>query len=131
MRALLFVLLLGAAAPALGQTATQVYVWKDARGITHYTQTPPPKGAYRVRGVARPPSSSAPAAAAGKPASSVVERCATARRNLEILGDAGNASIGLDADGDGKPDAPMSAEERARQRQLAEDSVRVHCNARP
>ena len=26
--------------------AGEVYQWKDANGVTHYSQTPPPKGVY-------------------------------------------------------------------------------------
>ena len=33
--------LLIAAAPL---AASEVYSWKDARGVTHYSQTPPPAG---------------------------------------------------------------------------------------
>ena len=37
--------LAGADAVAAGE----VYQWKDANGVTHYSQTPPPKGQYQQR----------------------------------------------------------------------------------
>lgn len=131
MRTILIAIAMCIALPATAQTATQVHVWKDAKGVTHYTQDPPPNGAYKVRSVARQPAAPTSAAGEAATATTVAERCVTARRNLDILADAGNRSIGLDADGDGKPDAPMSADERARQVQLAQASVRVHCKAGP
>ena len=41
-----------AAAGLLAASAVQggeVYQWKDANGVTHYSQTPPPKGSYQQR----------------------------------------------------------------------------------
>ena len=55
--------LLAVAAPPL--TAGEVYSWKDARGVTHYSQTPPPAGTrFEVRGIRNDaPATPAPAAA--------------------------------------------------------------------
>lgn len=95
-----------------------VYKWKDARGVTHYSDKPPATGRYG--------SVQANAAARLAPAPQVDPRCATARSNIERLG-SGNAEIGLDADRDGKPDAPLPAAMRADQLRMAEAAVRNFC----
>ena len=99
-----------------------VYKWKDAKGVTHYSDTPPPAGRYG--NVA--PDASARVAAPAKPD----PRCATARTNVERL-KTGGADIGLDANGDGKPDATMTAEQRGAQLKLAEAAVAAYCNPAP
>ena len=111
--------------------AGEVYQWKDAKGVTHYSDSPPPdKGAYRNRSVradAPPPAESVAAAAVtagdAKPADN--PQCLTARRNLDSL--KGSAPVGLDANNDGKPDAEMNAEQRAAQVQLAEAGIKAWC----
>ena len=95
-----------------------VYKWKDAKGVTHYSDTPPPSGRYAD--VA--PDASARMAAPAKPD----QRCTIARGNIEQL-KSGNADIGLDANGDGKPDAAMTAEQRAEQLRNAEAAEREFC----
>ena len=100
-----------------------VYKWKDARGVTHYSDTPPRAGKYgNVE-----PNASARVAAPAVPAS-VDPRCLTARNNIARLG-SGNADIGLDADGDGKPDAPLPEAQRADQLRMAEAAQRAFCPA--
>lgn len=118
--------LVAVAAPALAQTASQVYVWKDARGVTHYSQTPPANGRYSVRGVDRrtpTPSPQAPAAASAQSN----EPCEVARRNLEALRDA-SANVGVDSDGDGKPDQPLTAEQRRAQIESTQANIDAFCN---
>ena len=95
-----------------------VYKWKDAKGVTHYADTPPPAGRY---GNVLPDAASRVAAPAKPDA-----RCTTARSNIERL-KSGGADIGLDANGDGKPDAPMTAEQRAAQLKLAEAAANSFC----
>lgn len=103
----------GAAAQSNG-----VFKWKDARGVTHYSDTPPPGGRFANVQVA---------AASRLPQPSKVDpRCVTARNNIERL-KSGNADIGLDADGDGKPDAPLPAAMRADQLRMAEAAARNFC----
>ena len=96
-----------------------VYKWKDAKGVTHYSDSPPPAGRY---GSVLPDAASRVAAPAKPDA-----RCTTARSNIDRL-KSGAARIGLDANRDGKPDAPMSADERTRQLALAEASAKTFCN---
>ena len=102
---------------AFAQTA-DIYKWKDARGVTHYSDKPPATGRYG--------SVQANAAARVAPAPEVDPRCATARNNIERL-NSGNADIGLDADRDGKPDAPLPPAMRADQLRMAEAAVRNFC----
>ena len=110
--------LLACLACAAQAQSNGVYKWKDAKGVTHYSDTPPPNGRYG--NVA--PDASARIAAPAKPD----PRCATARGNIEKL-KGGGADIGLDANGDGKPDAAMTAEQRAAQLRLAEAAERNFC----
>jgi hypothetical protein len=95
-----------------------VYKWKDARGVTHYSDTPPPTGRY---GNVQPDPSARVA-----PAAKVDPRCATARANIAQL-KSGRSDIGLDADRDGKPDKPLDAAQRADQLRMAEASERTFC----
>lgn len=110
-----------AAAPLLAGT---VYQWKDVNGVTHYSDAPPPKGSYRDREVdGEPPASATEATRVAADNA----QCAQARLNLTRL--EGDAAIGLDADRDGKPDAPLSAEDRARQLELARNVIQKYCPA--
>ncbi len=102
---------------AFAQTAG-VYKWKDARGVTHYSDRPPPAGRYG--------SVQANAAARVTLPAKLDPRCSTARSNIERL-NSGNADIGLDANGDGKPDAPLPPAMRADQLRMAEAAARNFC----
>ena len=106
----------------LPASAAKVYQWKDANGVTHYTDTPPPgQKAMQGRDVDAPPAAT-PTAAAKAPEA---ENCVTARKNLTQL--KGTEPVGLDADGDGKLDKVMSAEERAQQLKLTQSMLEVYC----
>jgi hypothetical protein len=108
-------------------SAGDVYQWKDAKGVTHYSDAPPPKGQYQARDV-RHRDDEAPAASAN-PAPVTDKNCALAKTNLDRLKTGGN--IGLDADGDGKPDAPLGDAERTKQMELAEANIRTYCKQAP
>lgn len=117
------VLLLGGTALA---SAGDLYQWKDARGVTHYADAPPPKGQFRSRNLhVRDGEAAAPQDAA-KPATPASADCTLAQTNLQRLKGGGN--LGLDANGDGKPDATMDAAEQARQSELAQRQINVFCN---
>ena len=127
--------LLLAAAPLLAQT---VYTWKDAKGVTHYSDAPPPKGEYKDRQIkARPATPAATAAAAPATATASAPEqnapvaddavCAQARLNLANL--QGDAPVGPDADGDGKPDSTLDDAARAKQRELAQAAIATRCPA--
>lgn len=106
-----------AAAPLLAQT---IYQWKDGKGVTHYSDAPPPKGATRreIRSARLMP-------AAAKASEADNANCAQARLNLTQL--QSNAEVGLDKDRDGKIDAPMTAEARAKQVLLVREAIKIHC----
>lgn len=110
-------------------SAGDLYQWKDAHGVTHFSDAPPPKGTFKTRNVEIRDGQAATAPAdAVKPSPTDASQCALARTNLERLQAGGN--IGLDANGDGQPDAPMSATEQAKQAELAQRQIHVFCNAK-
>jgi hypothetical protein len=114
--------------------AGDLYQWKDSKGVTHYSDAPPPKGRYAARTVhvqdAAPQAVPADASKPAKPPSTVAERarsnCETATANLKLLDNGGD--IGLDADHDGKPDAPLDARDATRQRQIAQGNIAKFCS---
>lgn len=115
------------AGTALAQSGG-VYQWKDARGVTHYSDAPPPKGQYQARDIHHRDGAAPAAAAADAPTTAASANCTLARTNLERLQAGGD--IGLDADGDGQPDAALSAEERERQTRLAAINIKTFCTPR-
>jgi hypothetical protein len=118
-RAWLGVALLALALPA---AAGEVYQWKDAKGVTHYSDSPPPNQG-NVKGRQIQHKTGAPSVSQAKPAESA--ECTTARNNLKQL--QGSAPIGLDTDKDGKADAAFTPEQRAAQVKLAEASIGAYC----
>jgi hypothetical protein len=115
----LFVLVLAsAAAQAAGGG---IYQWKDAKGVTHYADTPPPASEYKQRSIHHPDPDQ-PATAA-KPAENPA--CATARQNIALLN--GHQNVQIDSDGDGKPDKALSADDRANQLALAQATLKTSC----
>jgi hypothetical protein len=113
---LLAVLALGAHAqsPSKG-----VYKWKDARGVTQYSDTPPANVRYtEVHADASPRAAAASAA--------IDPRCVTARANIEHLR-SGRTDLSLDSNRDGTPDTPLTDAQRAEQMRMAEASARAFC----
>lgn len=114
------------------QAASEVYQWKDANGVTHYSQTPPEKGAYTQRVIAQNGSTAPVAQTASSgtttttaDAASANPQCATARKNITAL--EGKAAVQQDTDGDGKPDKTLSDAERASQLEFAQAAVKAYC----
>ena len=129
--------------------AQQVYSWKDAKGVTHYSDSPPPAGAKTQREIVVPPVapvapaasvSRAPAAqvakaeAAAKPESPVETEaqraarhanCKTAQANLAIL--QGKTAVAVDEDGDGKNDKVLDDKTRASEAQAAQAVITTSC----
>ncbi|WP_244244011.1 DUF4124 domain-containing protein [Marilutibacter alkalisoli] len=103
--------------------AAQVYQWKDANGVTHYSDSPPPDHDYRNRNVKT--SQGMAVETAGEDAPAENAQCTQARGNLALL--SGDAPVGVDTDGDGKPDDTLDADQRAAQKKLAEAAIGVHC----
>ena len=113
--------LLLAAAPTLAQQQ-RVYQWKDANGVTHYTDLPPTQ-AHQRRDIDN--RGSATEIATVKPAEN--EQCAGSRANLQKL--QANQTIGVDTDGDGKSDRNLSSDERASQIELNQAAIKAYCPA--
>lgn len=106
------------------QKAGEVYQWKDAKGITHYSQTPPARGPYQQRVITHA-DNVAPVATATAVAAVDNTQCMVAKRNIAALDS--ERPVGQDADGDGHPDATMTPEQRSAQRTLAEAAVKAYC----
>ena len=104
-------------------SAGDVYQWKDAKGVTHYSDAPPPKGQYQARDVRHRDDEAPVAITVAAPVTD--KNCALAKTNLDRLKTGGD--IGLDANGDGKPDAPLSDADRTKQTELAEANIRTFC----
>ena len=113
--------LLLAAAPTLAQQQ-RVYQWKDANGVTHYTDMPPTQ-AHQRRDIDN--RGSATEIATVKPAEN--EQCAGSRANLQKL--QANQTIGVDTNGDGKSDRTLSSDERASQIELNQAAIKAYCPA--
>ena len=112
-----------AATPLLAQT---VYQWKDAKGVTHYSDSPPPASQSKAGATKRELHGARAATAdASTPLQADNAECAQARLNLTRL--QGSTEVGLDKDRDGKIDAPMTADDRTRQVELVRAAIKVHC----
>lgn len=116
--------LLAATISAVGPaSAGEVYQWKDAKGVTHYADSPPSNQAHKSRTI-NPLGAAAVAAAAGKPVA-VNADCSNARGNLTILQRQGE--VGIDEDKDGTNDRNLTAQERADRIKLAEAGIKIYC----
>ncbi|HSD17090.1 MAG TPA: DUF4124 domain-containing protein [Thermomonas sp.] len=112
--------LLLVAAPGLAQQ--RVYQWKDAKGVTHYTDMPPTQ-AHSSRDINN--KGNAPEITEVKPVEN--EQCANSRANLQKL--QANQTIGVDTNGDGKSDRNLSSDERASQIELNQAAIKAYCPA--
>lgn len=132
MHRLAFIATLGAtlivAAPSHAQRASgDVYQWKDASGVTHYSESPPPKGTYQQRRISHGRATAAVATTGPDEAPATANpRCAVARKNVSALDS--DRPVGHDEDGDGKPDANLSEDQRAAQRALAQAEITAYCS---
>ena len=111
-------LLLATALPSDAQQ--RVYQWKDAKGVTHYTDMPPPQ-AHTARDIDN--RGSATAVSAVKQDEN--PQCLDARANLLRL--QGSQTVGVDTNGDGKADRNLSPEERSAQTDLNQAAVKAYC----
>ncbi len=104
--------------------AQEVYQWKDANGVTHYSQTPPDRGqqyqqrAITDRGATLPQAVSQTGAVQESP------QCTAAKANLEVLKGSGPVR---EADAEGKPGRELSAGERTSQTDLANAAIKAYC----
>jgi hypothetical protein len=112
----------------------KVYKWKDANGVTHFTDTPPPKGTQfddlRLKGgttVAAAPEEAKPAeadVAAKASGDAAKSRCEQARTRLALL----EGPTDLTTMQEGKP-VVMSKEARASETSVAKSQVQNYCAA--
>ena len=100
--------------------AGDVYTWKDANGVTHYSQTPPQAGSskYRMFVYAKREGPKTEASAES-------QQCATARSNADLL--KSGKPLRRDTNGDGKPDRNMSADEHKAQLELNQAAAKAFC----
>lgn len=117
----LSVLAAALAAPATAQQQQRVYQWKDASGVTHYTDTPP-SSAHQTRDIDVRTGTTAPSEPKQAAES---EQCTNARANIKRL--QSGEPIGYDSNGDGKPDRNLSADERKAQTELNAAAVKAFC----
>lgn len=115
----LAIALLALSLPALAGT---VYQWKDAKGNTHYSDSPPPNRGHKARVL--DPKGAAVVPATTKPVAANAD-CSNARSNLKIL--QGKTDVGIDENKDGKPDRNLTAQERVNRTALAEAGVKTYC----
>ncbi|MEA5669619.1 DUF4124 domain-containing protein [Stenotrophomonas sp. MH1] len=108
-------------------SAGQLYKWKDANGVTQYSERPPVGQKYETRQITQSgaPSVQAEPAAAAAPATVDNLQCASARHNLELLSKPN--PVMRDTDGDGKPDQTLDDGQRQAQKRLAESMVATYC----
>ncbi|GAB3334470.1 DUF4124 domain-containing protein [Marilutibacter aestuarii] len=121
-RGLLLAALLMASVTAV---AGEVYQWKDANGVTHYSDSPPAGHEYKNRSIHASDPAVSRQEGDGQPV--VTAQCASARANLAQLET--GTPVGIDEDGDGKADGTLNEAQRAAQKQLAEAAIQVHCQA--
>ena len=115
-------LAVGLLAVVLPAAAGEIYQWKDTKGVTHYSDSPPPNQAHKSRAINQ---KGAPAVSvAAKPVVANAD-CTNARSNLKIL--QGNTEVGIDENQDGKPERNLTAQERANRTRLAEAGVKTYC----
>ena len=108
--------------------AGKVYQWKDAQGVSHYADSPPPnQQQVKNRRIDNRGAPVADDATVGKSVEN--PQCITARLNLQLL--AGSSSVQQDTDGDGKPDKVLNDDDRANQRNLAEAAAKAYCTPPP
>jgi hypothetical protein len=103
--------------------AGEVYQWKDANGVTHYSQTPPSQGKYETRSIYHRAPVADGQTAQASPSES--PQCTTARRNIDLL--QSGKRLQVDSDGDGKADRDLSDSDRDKQLQIAQTVARVNC----
>ena len=103
--------------------AGNLYQWKDAQGVTHYSDRPPSDSDLKGRRIdARDSLARGETPAVAAPAES--PQCTTAKLNQKLL--AGNAPV-RKAGADGKPGEVLGEEERGSQRALADAAIKAYC----
>ena len=116
---------IGLSAAAVAQ---EVYQWKDANGVTHYSQTPPARGQqYQQRAITHQ-GATQPQSVAATPAAAESAQCTAARENLRALQGSGPVH---EAAADGSAGRELNPAERASQTELANAAIRAYCTGAP
>lgn len=106
--------------------ADRVYQWKDANGVTQYSDKPPQGQKYQDRRIDnRGTATQGTSAEDGKPKENA--QCTTARSNLALL--AGGGPVQVEGETEGQPARTLGDDERTAQKSLAEAAVKAYCPA--
>ncbi len=128
--------LLAAVAATAGHSADKVYKWKDASGVVHFSDAPPPKGtefnnvrivnqSTAITQAQAPPATGEAAAGETKPADEGnAARCASAQDRVALL----SSAQPLTVQQDGKY-VPMTPADRAAELSIAKATVASLCSA--
>jgi hypothetical protein len=138
---ILLVVAIGLLAWASAMAADPVYKWKDAKGQSHYSQSPPQGQKYEIISPLgeSTPSPSTPGTYTSQAAAAVPEKpaaphpnlamrlknCETARSNVAAL--TNNPTAPIDTSGAGKP-APVTPEVRTAELNRAKQQVSQYCD---
>ncbi len=105
--------------------AAKVYQWKDDKGVTHYSDAPPPDQNIKGRNLADKGGAAAQnTQTAAKPV--VNANCSNARSNLTVL--QGGGQVAIDEHKDGKDDRSLTGTERSNRTALAEAQIKTYCD---
>jgi hypothetical protein len=123
------------AAAGAADAAEKVYKWKDANGITHFSDAPPPKGQQfdnvKIVGQSAPittapeqqkTASATGEAADGAPKTDAERRCIEAKQRETLL--AGQQQLTMKRDGQ---DVPLTGAEREGELTVARAMVAQYC----
>jgi len=109
--------------------AAKVYQWKDEKGVTHYSDSPPPGQDIKGRNLADKGGTAAPSEQPTAKPVAANANCTNARSNLTVL--QGGGDVGIDENKDGKPDRSLNQSERANRTALAEAQIKTYCESQP
>ncbi|KRG69637.1 DUF4124 domain-containing protein [Pseudoxanthomonas dokdonensis] len=112
----------GLASTCAPAVAGQVYQWKDAKGVTHYSDKPPAGQNFKDRRIDNRGEPLASADAVGTPVEN--PQCTTAKLNLSLLNS--NDSV-RQSNADGTPGKVLDETERQNQKDLAAAAVKAYC----
>ncbi len=103
--------------------AADLYKWKDANGVTHYSESPPSGQKFEARRIdAR---GTVGLSEEETPAAREPPRCTQARQNLKALSD--SRPVMEDTDGDGKTRCQARRKPARSAAQLADAAVKAFC----
>lgn len=129
----LFILLI-AFTTTTAMAQSQIYQWKDASGVAHYSDSPPPSGEYRsfslksehgsTETTTEARSEATARATEKSKAEATAKACEQAKKNVEMI--SGKDDVQMDINGDGKM-VDLSADERAKQLERAKAQVILLC----